>query len=130
MLKKVNIWLSVASIISTTALAEVPTKHKSWVSEDSTFKIRGGYLAMNNKAKSGEFLIKNIQGGVIFPQINFVNASSDLTNYDNGYIAELALNRFINENFAIEASVGFGTSKFNIPALSLLFSVPSTKLEK
>ncbi len=120
MLKKVNMWLSVASLISTAALAEASTKQKSWVSEDSTFKVRGGYLAMDSKAKSGEFLITNISGGGVFPNINSLNVSSDLTNYDNGYIAELALNRFITENFAIEASVGFGTSKFSIPALSLL----------
>jgi outer membrane protein W len=126
MLKKVNMWLSVASIISTNALAEVSTKHKSWVSEDSTFKLRGGYLAMDSKAKSGQFVMTNISGGAIFPSIDSLNTSSDITNYDNGYIAELALNRFITENFAIEASVGFAMSKFNIPILSLL--VPPKKI--
>jgi len=95
MLKKASIALVLASLVSTTALADgahssyVPSVPSSSGGEDHlVLKLRGGYL--DTKFKS-----------------NNLNISKS----KSGYTAEAALSYFFTDNIALEGSVAFNSSK-------------------
>ena len=88
MLKRARIALVLASLVSTTALADGShaTTSASGGEDHLVLKVRAGWLGVSSKTK-------------------------DVVKFKNGYTGELALGYFFTDNIAVEGSVGYGRTK-------------------
>ncbi len=116
MLKKISLALVLASLVSTTALADGShaTTSASGGEDHLVLKARAGWL--NSKATgtptSTAVALAAAQGFDL-------NAETDT---NNGYLGELALGYFFTDNIAAEASIGYG--KFSTDSSDKLGVVP------
>jgi outer membrane protein len=99
MLKKVSLALVLASLVSTTALADGShTATSSSGGEDHlVLKARAGWLGSSTKIKDAGPLTATVE---------------------NGYVGELALGYFFTDNIAVEGSVGYGRTKIKSSGLT------------
>jgi outer membrane protein len=87
MLKKISLGLILASLVSTSALADGAHKHES---------------------KDKEFVLK-ARAGWLHSQHTFsLGSVEDLKSNYNSYTGEIALDYFFTRNIALEGSVGYG----------------------
>lgn len=104
MLKKVSLALVLASLVSTTALADGShaTTSASGGEDHLVLKARAGWL---NSKSSGSFT----STGEAAADLLGIDPDS-LTSTENGYLGELALGYFFTDNIAAEVSIGYGKS--------------------
>ncbi len=89
MLKKISLGLILASLVSTSALADGAHKHES-KDKEFVLKARAGWLHSQHKSEY-------TSSGVALGESNI-----------NHYIGEIALDYFFTKNIALEGSVGYG----------------------